>query len=352
MNDLVSICIPTYNAAEFLKPCLISAIEQTYPSIEILVCDDGSTDETISIIKQFQLQHPQIRLVQNQSNIGMVQNWNKCVEEANGKWIKYLFQDDLLEKNCVEEMIKAANHFKVQVALCRRNFILHEGILPHLKRDFSEGGIPKAEIVFGDKPFISSFELATAVSRHLNQNFLGEPTCFLFQKKMFQEAGGFNLHLKQVVDYEFFVRIGLRNGFAFVPEALAHFRVHASSQSNMNNQLSRSVRKRQFRAESGDYMLLFWLYLNDESFELVRKAAGTELIETYMKHLYYSGCKHQGESLVNEAISDIRNLYPDLTKLNYNFFKYVYYRKKMKKWFRLMDSWKKASKTHSQAGSI
>jgi glycosyltransferase involved in cell wall biosynthesis len=329
---LVSICIPTYNAAEFLEPCLLSALGQTYPNIEILICDDGSKDSTMEIVNKFYQQHSHIRIVQNSTNSGMVNNWNYCIEQAQGEWIKFLFQDDLLEPDCVGKMLAACNQFDVQVSLCRRDFILHDDILPHLRRDFSEGGISKAEQVFGNKLFISPEQLAEAVKHHLVQNFLGEPTCYLFHKNLCKEAGFFNTDLRQVVDYEFIVRLGLVKGLAFIPATLAHFRVHGKSESSANNQKNNAAQIRNFAAESGDCILLLYHYLHHPAFAKVREATGSEVLDTYIKHLYYSGCKHNGKKLVNEALEPIRTAYPELGAMNYNFFKYVHYRKRFKKW--------------------
>lgn len=339
---LVSICIPTYNAAAFLEPCLHSAINQRYSNIEILLCDDGSTDRTITIIQQFQQQYANIRLVQNTVNKGMVANWNNCVEQARGEWIKFLFQDDLLEPDCVEEMLRACEVNKVKVGLCRRDFILHDDILPHLKKDFSEGGsIIKPETIFGGLDFIAPDQLAKAIKQHLLQNILGEPTCFLFHRSLFLSEGGFNPHLKQVVDYEFIARLGLKNGLAFLPKTLAHFRVHGGSQSSANNQRDKAAQLRNIAAEIGDSIVLLHQYRYHPSFAKVREAVGEEVLENYMKQLYYSACKHKGEELVNEAIQPVRDAFPNIGSLKYNFLKYITYRRRMKKWFRQQKEEKK-----------
>lgn len=334
---LVSICIPTYNAAVYLEPCLLSAVQQTYTNLEIIVCDDASNDNTIEIVKAFQQQHPQIKLVQNNTNLGMVNNWNQCIKEATGEWIKLLFQDDLLESTCVEEMLAAAKEHDVEVALCSRTFLLHDNILPRLKKDFGQGGIiKKAEEVFGYVSFVTPEQLAITVKHHLIHNVLGEPPCYLFHRNLYKAAGGFNPHLSQLVDYEFIIRLGLVNGFAFLPKPLVQFRVHQTSQSSLN--------KQQHITEAGDMILLQHQFLYHPGFAKLRAVTGKELLETNMKHIYYSTCKHKGEKRVNEGLAAIRKIYPAIGTLTYNFFNYAVYRHRMKKWYRVLkDQMKKTS---------
>jgi glycosyltransferase involved in cell wall biosynthesis len=76
-NPLISVCIPVYNGAAYLEDCLQSVIAQTYSNIEILLVDDGSTDDSISIIEKFSQKDSRIRLVRNQKNLGLTGNWIK-----------------------------------------------------------------------------------------------------------------------------------------------------------------------------------------------------------------------------------------------------------------------------------
>ena len=94
-SPLVSICIPTYNGEKYLKECLDSCIDQTFKSYEIIICDDCSSDGTIKIIEEYAKIFPQIILFQNDGNLGLVGNWNRCIHHSNGEWIKFVFQDDI-----------------------------------------------------------------------------------------------------------------------------------------------------------------------------------------------------------------------------------------------------------------
>lgn len=106
-NPLVSIVIPTYNRADFMTRTLDSAINQTYENIEILVCDNASTDKTSEIVAKFQATHPErnIRYIRHDTNIGPVRNWFSGIHESKGEFIKMLFSDDYLYPNSVKSLL-------------------------------------------------------------------------------------------------------------------------------------------------------------------------------------------------------------------------------------------------------
>ena len=99
MKPLVSICIPAYNNAAFIRATVESALAQTYENLEVLVIDDCSSDNTAEIISS--IQDSRLRLIRNETNLGMTGNWNKCIEEARGEFVKLLCGDDILYPNSI-----------------------------------------------------------------------------------------------------------------------------------------------------------------------------------------------------------------------------------------------------------
>src|SRR5690606_24488463 len=87
---LVSICIPTYNGAAYIAEALESAIHQTYPHLEIVVSDDASTDATLAIVERFKSKTHIPVSVYHHVPKGIGANWNHCVKQANGAYIKFL----------------------------------------------------------------------------------------------------------------------------------------------------------------------------------------------------------------------------------------------------------------------
>ncbi|MDE5112526.1 MAG: glycosyltransferase, partial [Trichodesmium sp. St7_bin2_1] len=126
---LVSICIPTYNGENFIIAAINSAISQTYSNLEIIISDDNSMDKTMEIVKILQSENPQINFqISCHRNYGLVGNLNFCISLAKGKYIKFLFQDDLLEPNCIEELVKLAEtDSEVGLVFSRRRVILEPG---------------------------------------------------------------------------------------------------------------------------------------------------------------------------------------------------------------------------------
>ena len=105
-NDIpaVSVIIPVYNAAEFLKDGLNSLLKQTLREIEIICVDDGSTDGSLVILKEFEKADARIRVI-HQENQGAGAARNNGMDVARGKYLAFLDADDFFEKN----MLKAAH---------------------------------------------------------------------------------------------------------------------------------------------------------------------------------------------------------------------------------------------------
>jgi len=101
-QPLVSILIPVYNRESYLAACIQSALEQTYPHIEVVVVDNASTDGTWGICEAFAATDSRVRVFRNDSNVGPVRNWQRCIQEARGTLGKILFSDDLMAPKYLE----------------------------------------------------------------------------------------------------------------------------------------------------------------------------------------------------------------------------------------------------------
>lgn len=96
----VSIIIPSYNAAKYLSRSIESCLKQTYKNIEIIVVNDGSTDDTINVVSTYMKSNNYIRLV-NQSNKGLVSARKKGIENAEGEYVFFLDADDYIENDAI-----------------------------------------------------------------------------------------------------------------------------------------------------------------------------------------------------------------------------------------------------------
>lgn len=116
-QPLVSVIITNYNYGQYIKEALDTVIAQTYKNIELIVIDDGSTDDSVEIIDQFKKEHPDIVVIK-QKNKGVVDTRNKGLDTANGEYLLFIDADDTIPNDFIEEMYKALVKNKADVAYC------------------------------------------------------------------------------------------------------------------------------------------------------------------------------------------------------------------------------------------
>lgn len=104
-QDLVSIIVPVYNTEDYLDKCMNSILNQTYKNIEVIIIDDGSTDNSYRRLQEFQTKDKRIILLQ-QKNFGQGVARNKGIEISKGKYICFVDSDDRITENMVEEMVQ------------------------------------------------------------------------------------------------------------------------------------------------------------------------------------------------------------------------------------------------------
>lgn len=100
---LVSVCVPTYNRADFLRDSLVSITAQTYRPLEILISDNASTDGTETICRALAARDARVRYVRHATNIGLYENHNFCLDESRGEYVGFLHDDDLHAPTLVAE---------------------------------------------------------------------------------------------------------------------------------------------------------------------------------------------------------------------------------------------------------
>lgn len=165
MQPTITVCIPTYNGARYLRECLDSVLAQTFTDFEILIVDDCSSDDTVSIAREYASRYSCIRVVVNGQNLGLVGNWNRCVELVQGEWVKFVFQDDLIEPFCLDKMI-AVSKPEIPIIFCRRKYIFEDGISEVAKRfRLSMESLP--DQLFADSTEISANDVCKAILKQI-----------------------------------------------------------------------------------------------------------------------------------------------------------------------------------------
>ncbi|WP_258101011.1 glycosyltransferase family 2 protein [Marinoscillum pacificum] len=231
MQELVSVCIPCYNGEEYLEQCLQSVINQTYEHIEVLVIDESSADSSQRIVTEFARKDSRIKLIINERRLGLVENWNKCLEMAQGDWIKFQFQDDLMQPDCIEKMQETGKRNGTGLVLTDREYLCDN---PE-RRTFFDGILTLAKALKEQEILVHPERIAEIlIGNKLKHNFLGEPIVGLIHRSLIEKYGLFNTKYQQIVDFEYWLRIGLNEHISFVREKLNTFRVHSGSVSSSN----------------------------------------------------------------------------------------------------------------------
>lgn len=114
MKYEVTIGIPVYQVEKYIRDSLESALSQTFPSIEFLICDDCGTDSSIAIVLEYQEKHPRgkdIRIVRQSHNMGLGCARNRMIAEAKGRYIFFMDSDDILSLNAIESLYEQAKKY-------------------------------------------------------------------------------------------------------------------------------------------------------------------------------------------------------------------------------------------------
>lgn len=143
-NPLVSVIMPVYNAEKFLEEAIESILKQTYEKFEFIIVNDGSTDKSIEIIKNYKMQDQRIVLI-DRENKGLVYSLNEAISKANGKYIARMDSDDICLENRFEEQIKVLeeNSF-IDIVGCHYQLIDEES---KIKKNIVAVPIKKDEIL-------------------------------------------------------------------------------------------------------------------------------------------------------------------------------------------------------------
>lgn len=237
-HPLVSICIPTYNGEKYLQETLDSVRHQTYKNIEVIVSDDQSKDATVAICNQFRSEVDFPVHIHSHFPSGIGANWNHAIGKAKGDYIKILFQDDVMEAGCIEEMLKYLTDYKLDIVVCKRHIIdadshkVTQGEWYENFHDLQEkAGIEVNGFFILSRKNLKDFNF----NRYSVDNIIGEPCVSLFTRDLINRIGPFNIQLKQILDYEYWLRVLIKYDIGIIGKKLIRFRYHAEQTSNINS---------------------------------------------------------------------------------------------------------------------
>jgi glycosyltransferase involved in cell wall biosynthesis len=193
---LISVIIPLYNSEDYIIEAIDSILNQTYRSIEIIVINDGSTDNSSFLVQD--LKNPQVKLI-NTPNYGASKARNIGIQNANGTYIQFLDADDLLSSNKIEEQVKILeSNSRIDLCFCKTIVFTNTSNKETNQEVNSE--------IF-DFEFISGIELLKKLLGINNKVFMILPSAYLVKKEIIENAGEWDEALTLDDDGEFFSRI-------------------------------------------------------------------------------------------------------------------------------------------------
>jgi len=244
---LVSIIIPAYNAEKYISECLDSVIEQSFKNVEIIVVNDGSKDNTLSIVKQYAAKHRNL-VVLDQENKGQSIAINEGIRLSGGKYIKIFDADDIMNPEHIEAQLSRMEH---------REDIVVSSAWGRFYDDNPSSTIFKRESVWTDMKPLDWMKAS------LSQRYDHMPGwLWLIPQKVIKETGGYNTDLSLNNDFEFSMRLLKHvSEVRFATQAKTYYR------SSLQNSLSASRSKVQYMAalKSTDMGCAYLLELEDSS---------------------------------------------------------------------------------------
>ena len=230
----VSVCIPVYNSASYLAQAVESVLSQSYPEFELLIVDDCSTDGSAEIAAGYAASDTRIRFIKNERNMGMVGNWNYCLDLAQGIYIRFLFGDDYFVNNnaLAIQVERLETYPEASLVSSARLVVDEQGNLLETWQGFRELlSVEPRHVVQ------ACLELFYRRDGKLKfgclKNLIGEPSAVMFRKS--QALRGFDSSYRQLVDLEMWFHLLRQGRFSYITEPLVAFRKHDAQQTVVNN---------------------------------------------------------------------------------------------------------------------
>jgi len=230
-DKLISILIPVYNRENLIEETVQSALRQTYKNIEIIIVDNQSTDNTWKVLQKFASQDDRIKIFQNETNIGPVKNWKRCIDEAGGEYGKILWSDDLITPKFLEKTVPYLENEDVGFVFTGTEIFIDGTDKKTSCYFIGESGIYENEkyisgVLFdGDYPFSPGCALFRL--KDLKNNLLVDVPNKV-NSDFSMHAIGNDLLIFLLIAYQY-------ESFAFVNEKLSFFRAHEGSISVQSN---------------------------------------------------------------------------------------------------------------------
>lgn len=208
----VSIVLPTYNQAHYLPDALDGVFDQTYPHYELIVVNDGSTDDTAQVLARYRQEH--CFAIIEQENQGLPRALNAGFARASGEYLTWTSSDNVMLPEMLSVLVRELDG-DPRVGLVYSDFYL---------MDEEGGDIGRFDTVDYDPYWLLYTNLVHC--------------CFLYRLECMGRIGGYDPELVYSEDWEYWIRISKHYRFKRVPQALYRYRIHKTS---MTGELKRGT---------------------------------------------------------------------------------------------------------------
>jgi Glycosyl transferase family 2 len=213
-RPLVSVCVPAFNGAPYIGDALRSVLEQSLEDCELIVIDDGSSDGTADVVAT--IRDERVRLMRNPIPLGLVGNWNRCLDLARGRHVTVFHQDDLMAPDNLASKVRFLEEHPT-VGLVHSNVAqidAHGGLLSEW---WDSPPRPEDE---GRHDGMAYFHrLVTGI------NIICAPSVVM-RRTVFEQLGGFDPQLPFTADWEMWLRIALFYDVGYLAQPLVSYRRH------------------------------------------------------------------------------------------------------------------------------
>ena len=260
---MVSVIIVTFNSASFITETLESVKRQTYMPIELIVSDDGSTDDTMTLVKEWtrinRNRFTRTEILTTDKNSGTPANLNRGLSASKGLWLKYCAGDDLLSGNCISDNIDFVS------ANPDASFVFSNGLT------IDENGVQTGTIKSDGRKL--SHDITGQYREMLKSSFVLTPSAFIRRESLIT-LGGYDERSRFLEDYPMWLK-ALRNGYRlyYLDKETVCYRKHSKGASlNLKNRSSFDKRIKWMETVSAVYddkvvkdifrFRMYGLYLN------------------------------------------------------------------------------------------
>lgn len=248
MEPLVSIIIPVFNAEKYISEALESIINQTYSNLEIIIIDDGSTDNSLNIIGKYNCDN-RIKILKNVENMGLIYSLNKGIKESKGKYIARMDADDISDTTRIEKQVEFMEK-NTDICICGTG----------------------CEVFFNNNKFLKKkinveTDYEKIVAGTLFKCEFIHPSVIMRTEIISENNYRYDFKFKAVEDYELWSRIINKYKVSNIKESLLSYRIlNTSITSNANRDII--LRKNTFKMIFKNYLENLGYYLTEEELNI------------------------------------------------------------------------------------